>query len=194
MYVCHILKSRQTCPAVDAGRGVACHAVRGFCANPCRWRGGGLCAVAAFAQCRASALGARPFVCQRGGGALSAGGGATVFDGASVTPRRGFGRDGRRLAQWRLGRCGGRGLGCAILSGFYRHAAAGAAGRGDGGGLLVDPARCHARFKCGAQPVAGGVAAIGIARGRPAGTGRCVLAGGFVPVAVHRARHMGGAL
>jgi hypothetical protein len=194
MHVCHIFKSYQGGGALGTGAGACPHAVRGICAKPCgRW-GGGLCAIAACVQCGPGAVGARPLVGQRGGGALFAGGRAAFCDGATFTTGRGFDGDGRRPAQRRFGGGGGRGLGCACAAGFHRDAAACAAGRGDGGGLLADPARGGPRFKCGAQPVAGGITAIGIARPRPTSTGRCALAGGFVPITFHRPQCMGGAL
>lgn len=194
MYVCHILKSPQKYCTVDARRRSSCDVVGGFCAIPCRRRRGGLCDVATDPRAPAHFLGARPAVCERGRSALSAGGGAAFCDGASVTPGRGFNSDGGRPARGRACGGGGRGLGRAIKPRFYRNAAAGAAGRGDGCGVLVDPARGHPRPECRAQPLAGGIAAVCTARPRPACTGRCALAGGFVPVAVCRPRHMGGAL
>lgn len=194
MHVSSFLKSAQKCCTVEAGGGSSGHAVRGVCANPCRCGGGGVCAVAACAWCGAGTLGARPAVCQRGRGAIFAGGGATFCDGAAVAPGRGSGSDGGRFAQWWPDGGGGRSLGRANAVGFYRDTAIGAAGRGAGRGLLVDPAGGVARFKCRAQSVAGGILAIGAAPGRSAGTGRSALAGGIVPLALCRPRYMGGAL
>lgn len=194
MHVCSFLKSAQKCCTVDAGGRSSGHAVRGVCANPCRCGGGGVCAVAACARCCAGALGARPIVCQRGGGAVFAGGGAAFCDGAAVAPGRGFDGDGGRSAQWWPDGRGGRSLGRANAVGFHRDTAIGAAGRGAGRGLLVDPAGGCPRSKCGAQPVAGGILAVGVAHPRPAGTGRSALAGGIVPLALCRPRYMGGAL
>ena len=194
MYVCHILKSHKGGPAVDTGGSACAHLVRGFCTNPCRCGGCGLCDVATDPHGAADFLGTRPAIGQRSRGTVFAGGEAALCDGASVAPGRGFGRNGGRPAQrWHCCR-GGRGVGCAILRGFYRHTAAGAAGRGAGCGVLVDPAGCDPRSKCRAQSVAGGIPAIGAAPGRSIGTGRSALAGGFVQIALCRPRHMGGAL
>lgn len=194
MHVCDTPKSVEKCCTVEAGGGSCLHIVRGACQDGLRCRGGGFCAVATGQQPPAGVLGAGSPVGKGNRRALSAGGGTPVSDGSPVAPRSGFERHGGRPALWWPCCCGGRDLGGTIRAEFYRHPAAGAAGRSARRGVLADPAGGHRRAECGAQSLAGGVAALGAAPRRCAGPGRSALAGGIVPLAFCRPRRMGGAL
>jgi hypothetical protein len=194
MHVCDTLTPQENCRTVEAGGGSSLHIIRGiFPSSGGCWLGW-ICVVTACPYQPAPFLGAGSFVCQGNRGALSAGGGAAPCHGGVITPRSGFGRNGRRPSQWGACRCGGRDMGRTVLCGFYRDAAFGSACRSAWRGVLADPAGGCARFKCCTQSVVGVVAAIGAASGRSHRAGRSALAGRSVPVALCRPRCMGGAV